>query len=345
MRISVLAGIVVCAILAWCGEARAESGPREQARVAFERGVALVDSERWEEALVAFDESLRFYPTQTALFNRALCLGALARPADAIRALEEHRRQYGSTVDAERRAQVDEELARLRARVGYIGIEVFGAEGAAVQLDGDDVGRSPIREPLLVNPGVHVASATAPDLGTVTERVSVTPGATESVVLRFGAAAAQPEPADPGAAIAPTPGPEPAPVAPAAERPGRGLRIGGFVTLGVAVAALGAALGLYLWNDSEFDTWDQENGLLTAGLSDGSLQLDDVESRVAANNDLHDQIQTVDAASWAVMAVGAAAAATAVTLIALGFLRRGGERGASAVLVPGPGGLTLTASF
>ncbi len=64
-------------VLLCCRSATAQNGeqPRERALAAFERGNALVRVEQWEEAHAAFSESLRLFPTRTALFNRALCLG------------------------------------------------------------------------------------------------------------------------------------------------------------------------------------------------------------------------------------------------------------------------------
>jgi hypothetical protein len=364
-RLVVTLVVARCLVGAPAAQAESSSRPRDQARDAFERGVALVDQERWDEALRAFDESLRIYPTQTALFNRALCLGALSRPADAIRALEDHRRQYGSTVDAERRAEVEAELALQRQRAGRIGVEVHGAESATVLLDGAVVGQAPIRDPLTVNPGSHVVSARPAAGAAVTQTVSVAPGGTTSVVLAIGGGAVPPQttapveassdvappqttaPVETSSDVAPPPplADGPAPVAPTPRRPGRGLRIAGYVSAGLAVAALGATLGLYLWNDSEFERWRDEDRQIAADLSgDTAIPWSTFERRIADNDSLRGRIGDVDAATWALLAVGVVAAAAAATLLALGHSRRGG-RSAAALLAPVPGGAALAASF
>lgn len=134
--------------------------------------------------------------------------------------------------------------------------------------------------------------------------------------------------------------PEPAPT-PLPDR-GRGLRIGAYATTGVAVAALGAALGLFLWANSEYNTWDAENDALRGALQvERSEELAAYQARVDDNNALADRIETLDVASWVLLGVGAAATATAVTLFVLGFTRRGNDEPAVA-LAPAPRGMSLS---
>jgi len=153
--------------------ALAQSGGRDAARAAFVRGTELVQQERWEDALESFDESLRLYHTQSALYNRALCLGLLGRPAEAVHDLEEHIRRYGATVSPERREEVETELARLRRRVGHIEVRVEGGQTATVLLDGDEVGQSPLPRPLAVNPGRHQVTVRATGIEPVSRWVTV----------------------------------------------------------------------------------------------------------------------------------------------------------------------------
>lgn len=319
------------------------SGDREAARRAFERGNALVEQEQWEEALAAFDESLRLYPTQTALFNKAICLGLIGRPVEAVHALEEHQRTYGGQVDEERRAAVEAELARLRPRVGSLDVRVEGAASAEVTVDGAAAGTAPFARPLTVNPGTHQVTVSAPGLSPVARTVTVSAGGVATVVVAIAEGRSAEDSVtvvgDTNATQPTTP--QTAPV----EDRGGGLRIGAYVTTGVAVAALGVALGLFLWADGELDTWTAEDAALHEALNASEpLDAADFRARVDTNNQLADRIEHLDVASWVLLGVGSAAAATAVVLYVLGFRNRRGSAPAVALL-PSPTGVGIAARW
>jgi tetratricopeptide (TPR) repeat protein len=348
MRRLTLAPAVALVATLWApvvlGEA---SGDREAARRAFERGTALFEQEQWEEALAAFDESLRLYPTQTALFNRSICLGLLGRPVEAVHPLEEHQRTYGSQVDEERRTAVEAELARLRPRVGFLDVRVEGTASAEVTVDGMSAGTAPFPRPITVNPGVHQVTVSAPGLSPVARTVTVNAGAVATVVV----AIAEGQSAEESVTVVGDTGATP-PTTPRAvpvEDRGRGLRIGAYVTTGVAVAALGVALGLFLWADGEYDTWTAEDAALHEALNaEEPPDPADYETRLSANNDLANRIERLDIVSWVLLGVGSAAAATAVTLYVLGLSRRLTSRTGNApsvALLPSPTGVGIAASW
>ena len=89
---------------------------------------------------------------------------------------------------------------------------------------------------------------------------------------------------------------------------------------GVGVAAAGAALVLYLWNDARFSDWEAEDqaiqqGWMSPGPDEGALS-----QRQTDNDDLLHSIRAVDTAS-AVLAIGGvvlAGAAVTVLLVASG---------------------------
>lgn len=385
-------------------EASAESAgsDRDQAREAFLRGVELVNQERWEEAREAFDRSLELYPTQTALFNRALCYGLLGRPAEAVRDLEEHLRLYDEAVDEERREEVRTELARVRDRIAHIEVRVQGVESATVLLDGAVVGQAPLSEPLRVNPGRHQVSVQAEGLAPVSRWVTVRAGDEAAVVLaleRAGAVTGSIQViADvdgatvrlDGAVAGRTPLSEPLTATEGAhvllleadgyapwrnevevaaheeaavtvamrpleggEARGRrrgGLWVGGWITAGTAVASLGAALALFLWNDSQFEQWESENAAIHEALASTDPTDDEgLEGRVSANNELSDSIRTVDGVTWGLLGLGAASAAATVILFIL-HARQGSEAGEAAAdhrlsIAPTLGGFSLSARW
>lgn len=354
---TILVIVVVChAVVVWSGAARAESSPanRDEARRSFQRGLDLVEQERWEEALEAFDASLEIYPTQTALFNRAMCLSLMGRPVDAIRELESHRARYGDTVNAERRAEVLEELQRLQRRVGRVEVQVQGAQAANVYLDGTEAGTAPLQQPLVVNPGRHELEVRAADSPPVSRWVTVGAGDQISVVISIASSADASGSeegevtviSDEGEVEPPPIESEPPPLAQATEPSrdrGRGLRIGAYASTGVAVAALGTALGLFLWNRGQFETWETEDSAIRGALAasePGDQAV--IEGQIADNNALHDRIGGVSAATWAMLGLGSAAAAAAVVLFVLAPRM---SRGDQVSLLPVPGGLALAAAW
>ncbi len=207
MRRLLIGLAVVAMCLGFAASAAAQSDSRDLARSHFERGMSLVQEERWEDALREFNESLRLYPTQTALFNRALCFGITGRPADGVRALDEYLQRYGATVTPDQRAEAESERARLRERIGSVNLQISGVTTAQVLLDGEPAGQAPLRGPLYVNPGRHNITINAENFDPISRWVNVEAGATVALVVAMVRS---------GPAAAPPPAPSP-PVAPIAE--------------------------------------------------------------------------------------------------------------------------------
>jgi len=340
----VLGGVIVH------GSALAQTDQREHARELFEQGLHLVEQERWEDALDAFDESIRLFPTQAASYNRALCLGLMGRPADGVHALQAYLSDYAGQIDESRRAEVEREMASLRQRVGRLDVRIQGAPSASVLLNGEAVGQAPLSEPIAVNPGRHHVTVQAEGFEPVARWVNVGAGDVLSLVIALdrGEATEQritSEGETQPATVEPVATPPTTPEAPPPPRRNRGLLIGGWVSTGVAVATLGAALGLFLWNNSEYDTWETENAALVAaysGTMDAPQDAQGLGDRVASNNELGDRIGTIDAVSAAMLGVGVAATAAAVVLIVLGYRGVGTSQ---VSLLPSPGGLMLSAAW
>ncbi|MFH1438648.1 MAG: PEGA domain-containing protein [Pseudomonadota bacterium] len=127
---------------------------KEEAKMHFEKGVILVGQENWEAALIEFEESLERYPTQGAALNRAMCLKALHRYEDALEAFEGYLEQYAKVLDEERRGEAQKNIEEINALIGTIEVHV-NIDGAAVFVDGEEKGTSPLKGKLGVGPGFH----------------------------------------------------------------------------------------------------------------------------------------------------------------------------------------------
>ena len=91
-----------------------------------------------------------------------------------------------SQIPAERRQAVEQALAELDAGVALLEIRV-PIDDALIQIDGEEVGRSPLLDPVTVEPGQHEVTVTAEGQLPFTREVTITPGERNAVEVVFGA--------------------------------------------------------------------------------------------------------------------------------------------------------------
>jgi len=130
-----------------------------EARRHFDRAVELVDDGQLEGALVEFQRSYDLTHHFAVLYNIGQVLVSLARPVEAFDAYQRYLSE-GRDIPAARRAEVEKEMARQKARIATL--EIRGLpDGASVHVDGWDIGTAPVRGLLRVGVGKHVVAATA----------------------------------------------------------------------------------------------------------------------------------------------------------------------------------------
>lgn len=110
---------------------------------------------RHAEAFACYEAAYRYAPSPALLYNQARALEFLHHNAEALRRLLQFQR--GATSETiERVPQLPQLIQSLRGRVGELEI-VCSVEGAEISIDGSPIGRTPLPEPLLVDPAtVHV---------------------------------------------------------------------------------------------------------------------------------------------------------------------------------------------
>lgn len=89
------------------------------------------------------------------LFNRGQCLVMLGREPEAIESFERYLNEGGDQVDAARRAQVENDIKKLRDRLGTIILEGTMPTGSDVTLDGRKMGKTPLPGPMIAASGFH----------------------------------------------------------------------------------------------------------------------------------------------------------------------------------------------
>jgi hypothetical protein len=133
--------------------ARLPSDERAQeARTRYERGLQLYNEGAAEGALVEFERAYQLSPTYKLLYNIALIRLQLNDYAQAMKAFQEYLAEGSAEIPSVRRSEVERHLASLKTKVGRVEVSSH-ARGAEVLVDDVVVGRVPLTDPLVLNPG------------------------------------------------------------------------------------------------------------------------------------------------------------------------------------------------
>jgi hypothetical protein len=182
----------------------------EAARRRFQEGVRLFYKDKYEEARAAFLQAYALKHHPAVLLNLAQSELRSNHPVDAARHFSAFLRDSTAATGPER-AEAENALSQLRTKLGRVQIAVNVA-GATILVDNEQVGESPLAEPVDVAPGSHTVQAR---LGSRTQTAEVSVGAgkhaTTSLELKGEEGGASSETA--ASARPPSPPPPPAPEA------------------------------------------------------------------------------------------------------------------------------------
>lgn len=151
------ASIALAMAAALWGAAAAAGSAKEQARQHFDAGNALVENEDYAAAAAEFELSVGLYPTKMGLFNLANAYKALNRYGDALDALARLQREFAGKLE-DLAPEVAALQSTIEGMVGRVAVRV-DREGAAITVDGAEVGTSPLAKPLVLAPGEHAIGA------------------------------------------------------------------------------------------------------------------------------------------------------------------------------------------
>jgi hypothetical protein len=202
----------------------------------FSRGVTFYGEGDYPAALVEFTRAYELAPTWRVLFNIGQAHFQLHEYVDALTTLQRFVDEGGDQIKPKQRELVDSELASLAERIGRVTIE-SNVQGAAVSVDDQAVGITPLTSPVLMSAGIRRVTATHEGRAPVEERVAVAGGDSITVHLEFAPAPAPSAPAP----VATAPGGGPADWAVPDQTPRSPNRLPAALAFGVA--AVGAAVG------------------------------------------------------------------------------------------------------
>lgn len=178
------------------GGAEASAGPdakdgkdskdaKEQARAHFQKGIDSYADGDFRAALIEFERAYKLQPTYRLLYN----LGQVAYELRDYTATERYFAQYleegKDEIPADRRAEVEQDLAKVRARIASVHF-VTNQPGARLFVDDREVGRSPLG-PYRLSAGQHRIQAQQPGFSPVERVVEVAGGDDLTIRLNFGA--------------------------------------------------------------------------------------------------------------------------------------------------------------
>jgi hypothetical protein len=124
----------------------------KEARSRYERGMQLYGEGAAEGALVEFERAYQLAPSYRLLYNIALIRLQLNDYAQALKAFQEYLAEGGAEIGSVRRSEIERHVASLKNKVGRVEL-TSNARGADVFVDDVVVGRVPLAEPLVLNPG------------------------------------------------------------------------------------------------------------------------------------------------------------------------------------------------
>lgn len=189
----------------------------------FQRGVTLYNEADYRAALVEFKRAHDIAPNPTVLYNIGQTYYQLQNYAAALTTLDRYLAEAGP--GAPHRSDVEQTVDTLQSRVGKIA--VTASADYEIAIDDEPVGKTPLREPLLVSIGRRKVTALRDDRVVETRFVDVAAGDTVQLQLSLE---------DTGGRLPAAPGP-------ARKSRGNGLTIA-WVATGVLVAG---ALGTTYW--------------------------------------------------------------------------------------------------
>lgn len=218
----------------------ADADKAAKANELFRAGMSDVKQQNWAAAEAKFIAALALNPSYDIASNLGQTQYRLKRYRDAAENLEAALRVWPVIGKQDHREAATKRLAEVRTLVASLTIRV-SAQGAAVLIDGKQVGRSPLQSELFVEPGTHVIEAKLAGFEDAKQTLEAAKGSSQEVALTLKAAAKVPSSpvagaVDRGSQTEQTDGQVEPIVKPKS-------RVPIFVGIGVATAALGVGIG------------------------------------------------------------------------------------------------------
>lgn len=155
-----------------------------RARSHFERGAELYKEGSFDAALAEFSRAYETVPNYRVLYNIGQVQVERHDYVAALKAFQDYLRQGQSDISAERREQMERDIAQMKTRVSELQV-TSNVGGAELFVDGASIGTTPLASPVLVSAGTRRLRLAKPGYVTVERTISVTGGDRPEVSLRL----------------------------------------------------------------------------------------------------------------------------------------------------------------
>lgn len=155
-RILVLAASLALAVPAVPDVAFAQptKAQQQEAATRFKKGLELFKDGDYQAALIEFRRANELAPNFNVLYNIGQVYFQLQDYPNALTSLQRYLDEGGSGVPAARRADVQRDIDKLKARVANVEMVTTVAD-AEVTIDDVVVGKTPLAKPIMVSAGRH----------------------------------------------------------------------------------------------------------------------------------------------------------------------------------------------
>lgn len=160
----------------------AAADDKKEAGAHYQRAVGFYKEGDFQGALTEFRAAYEVIPSYEVLFNIALCERRLFHYARAMRTLDEYIMEGGSRIALDRREAVAREVAAIKVLTAPVAVIVDGPP-AAILVDGERVGETPLQELLVLSVGQHTVRAEREGCSPDERRLGVRSGQAQSVQL------------------------------------------------------------------------------------------------------------------------------------------------------------------
>ena len=157
-----------------------DASTKADARQRFDQGLRLFEKGENAAALAEFQRAYDLIPNVLVLYNIGLVYTAMDRPVDAVDALDKVLDAASglAPAQAQKARQVRADQA---ARIGEV--MVVTDKPAVIEVDGVEVGRTPLERPLRFSSGAHVLSALAPGCLPARREITLAGRTTQTLTL------------------------------------------------------------------------------------------------------------------------------------------------------------------
>lgn len=172
--------------------ARAPAAPsaaaKAEASERFDRGLRLFEQGDKASALAEFKRANDLIPNPLVVYNMGLVYAAMERPVEAVASLDAFLAQ-ATAAQRNQRRNAQQVRAEQATRIAYILVKT--EVPATVDVDGIEVGHTPMAEPIPVASGAHVVGAQAQGYLPTRKAVTLAGQITETVLLSLVPAASR----------------------------------------------------------------------------------------------------------------------------------------------------------